>query len=139
VAASSDPGPEPWEAGGLAGCGDALAEEDLALDDGAFDWSDPGTDMPAELLALSDQELQELYAAAQVRPVPARPVPPVWPLSWRTAYLPRRARGTRRARRATAARRNGRAAPGRGGSQRRGDCRAAGGGGRVCRGRARGR
>src|ERR1700734_2338064 len=53
-----------------------------------YDWSDPGTDMPVELLALSDQELEEVYAAAQVLPSPARPIPPSWPLSYRTAHLP---------------------------------------------------
>lgn len=41
--------------------------------------------MPAELLALSGQQLQELYEAAPAFPVPAAPVVPEWPLSYGAA------------------------------------------------------
>ena len=73
---------------GLTAFDAALAEDDVPPDEEACGWVDLGTGMPVELMALSGQELQEVYAATQVQPVPGRVAPPTWPLSYRTALLP---------------------------------------------------
>jgi hypothetical protein len=87
VAPGSDPVSELVEQGSLTAAEIAA----LAAADAVDGW-DPcagtGAGMPAELMALGGQELQEVYAAARVCEVAAAPVTPQWPLSYRTAQLP---------------------------------------------------
>ncbi|HEY2578429.1 MAG TPA: hypothetical protein VGI74_19175, partial [Streptosporangiaceae bacterium] len=61
----------------LAACEASLTDADIPPDEDAYGWPDPDCGMPAELLALSDAELEELVAAAPSRP--AWMVREAWP------------------------------------------------------------
>jgi hypothetical protein len=63
----------------LAACEASLTVDDIPPEDEAFGWPDPDCGMPADLLALSDAELDELLEAT-----PARPAPLAWPIPLRT-------------------------------------------------------
>ena len=52
----------------LAACEASLTGADIPPDEDACGWPDPDCGMPAELLALSDAELEELVAAAPSQP-----------------------------------------------------------------------
>ena len=57
----------------------SLTEADIPPDEEDYGWRDPDVEPPAELVSLSDAELEELLADA-----PARPERPAWPLSYRS-------------------------------------------------------
>jgi hypothetical protein len=62
----------------------SLTEADIPPDEDDPDaWADPDSGPPAELAGLTGAELEELLAD-----VPARPAPPAWPLSYRSADGP---------------------------------------------------
>jgi hypothetical protein len=60
----------------LAASEAALTEDDIPPEDEAFDWPDPDSGMPPELLSLSNVELAELLDAAPAATEPSN-------LGWR--------------------------------------------------------
>ena len=65
----------------------SLTEADIPPDEEDYGWRDPDVEPPAELVALSDAELEELLAAAPC----SAGTPPAWPLSYQVSGRPGRA------------------------------------------------